>query len=70
VLAPPSRIGSRVLFDVFTAWRDLGVKGLEVGVGIRNVLDAKTVFPQPYPGGHAPLPGASREVALRIRLDR
>jgi hypothetical protein len=44
--------------------------GLEPGAGVRDLLDAGTVFVQPYPGGHAPLPGNGREVWLRLRYDR
>ncbi len=63
------RFGSRTLVDLFAAWRDLGTKGLEVGLGVRNALDQRMDYLQPYPGGHAPLPGATREVAMRVRYD-
>jgi len=64
------RVGARAYLDLFAAWRDLGTKGLEVGLGIRDALDQGQVFVQPYPGGHAPLPGTGREVWLRLRYDR
>jgi outer membrane receptor protein involved in Fe transport len=64
------RIGARTQLDLFAAWRDLGSRGVEVGVGVRDLLDRGAVFAQPYPGGHAPLPGAGREVWLRLRYDR
>ena len=49
-------------------WRDLGTRGLELGVGLRDALDEGAVFVQPYPRGHAP--GSGREVWLRLRYDR
>lgn len=40
-------------------------RGLDLSVGVRNILDAKNDFLHPYPG-HPPLPGASREVMLSL----
>jgi outer membrane receptor protein involved in Fe transport len=64
------RVGARTYLDLYAAWRDLGTRGLELGVGIRDALDEGAVYVQPYPGGHAPLPGSGREVWLRLRYDR
>jgi len=64
------RTAPALYLDVFAAWRDLGVRGLELGVGLRDALDTDTVYLQPYPGGHAALPGAGREVTLRLRYER
>jgi outer membrane cobalamin receptor len=64
------RIGARTYVDLFAAWRDLGARGLELGVGVRDALDEGAVLVQPYPGGHAPMPGSGREVWLRLRYDR
>jgi outer membrane cobalamin receptor len=68
--AAAGRVGARTYLDLFAAWRDLGARGLELGVGLRDALDEGAVFVQPYPGGHAPLPGSGREVWLRLRYDR
>jgi outer membrane cobalamin receptor len=68
--AAAGRVGARVLLDLFAVWPDLGAKGVELGVGVRDALDQGTLYVQPYPGGHAPLPGNGREVWLRLRYDR
>jgi outer membrane receptor protein involved in Fe transport len=65
------RIGPRAYVDLFASWQDAGgAKGLEIGIGVRDLLDEGTVHVQPYPGGHAPLPGNGREVWLRARYER
>lgn len=43
-----------------------GVRGLEAGVGVRNLLDVRYGLPQAYPGGHGPLPVPGRELVLRL----
>ncbi len=42
------------------------IKGLSVGLGVYDVLNQKLKFIQPYDGGHAPLPGPSREIIFRL----
>jgi outer membrane receptor for ferrienterochelin and colicin len=64
------RIGQKTYLDLFASWQDAGVRGLEVGLGVRDLLDEGTLYLQPYPGGHAPLPGSGREVWLRVRYER
>jgi hypothetical protein len=64
------RVGARTTLDLFASWQDLGAKGLEVGIGIRDALDEGTVYVQPYPGFHAPLPGNGREVWLRVGFEQ
>ncbi len=68
--AAAGRIGARVYLDLFAGWQDVGAKGVELAVGVRDALDQGTLYVQPYPGGHAPLPGNGREVWLRLRYDR
>ncbi|MBC7865886.1 MAG: TonB-dependent receptor plug domain-containing protein [Bacteroidia bacterium] len=48
---------------------DSPVKGLTIGIGCYNLLDDKFSFIQPYNGYHAPLPGPSREIVLRLRYE-
>jgi outer membrane receptor for ferrienterochelin and colicins len=64
------RLGAQTTLDLFAAWADLGTPGLEVGLGVRDLLDEGNVLVQPYPGGHAPLAGGGREVMLRVRYER
>lgn len=42
-------------------------KGLNIGLGVYDILNQKFSFIQPYDGGHAPLPGPSREILLRLQ---
>jgi outer membrane cobalamin receptor len=63
------RIGARTAIDLYLAWQDAGVRGLEVGLGVRDALDQGALYVQPYPGGHPPLPGLGREVMARVRWD-
>lgn len=44
-------------------------KGLNIGIGAFDLLNEKFAFIQPYDGGHAPLPGPSREIVLRIQYN-
>ncbi len=42
------------------------VKGLSAGISMFNILDKQQYFIQPYKGGHAALPGASRELVINV----
>lgn len=54
-----------VLANLFVNVTNL-VKGLTIGVGCYDILNAKYKFIQPYNGYHAPLPGPSREFLVKI----
>jgi len=41
-------------------------KSLKAGIGCYNILNQQYEFIQPYNGGHAPLPGSSREFIIRL----
>ena len=45
---------------------NLGVRGLELGAGVYNILGTDFRLAQPYAGGHAPLPALSREFLVRL----
>jgi outer membrane receptor protein involved in Fe transport len=64
-----TRLDPAWYLDLFVAWRDLLLPGLELGVGCRNILDQPIDSVQPYDGAHAPLPGLGREVMVRLRYD-
>jgi hypothetical protein len=64
------RIAPATYADLYVGWQDLGAKGLELGLGIRDAFDARIFYVQPYQGGHAPLPGNGREVWLTLRYER
>lgn len=45
------------------------IKGLNIGAGVYDILNEKINFIQPYDGGHAPLPGPSREFVFRLQYN-
>jgi outer membrane cobalamin receptor len=55
-----------VLVGANVSYRNLGVRGLELTVGVHNALGQLYRVVQPYDGGHAPYPMASREVYARL----
>ncbi|MEO6951455.1 MAG: TonB-dependent receptor plug domain-containing protein [Polyangia bacterium] len=55
-----------VLLGANLSYRNLGIRGLELTAGVRNALGQLYRVAQPYDGGHAPYPLASREVYLRL----
>jgi outer membrane cobalamin receptor len=55
-----------VYMNLFFNYENLFTKGLNLGLGVYNLLDKKQLFIQPYDGDHAPLPGLSREVMVRM----
>jgi outer membrane cobalamin receptor len=62
----------RWLANLYFSNANLGLKGLEVGFGIFNLLDQRNRYIQPYTfdtaqtSGHSPVPGPSREFMARI----
>lgn len=46
---------------------DTPVKGLSVGLGGYNILNANYEYIQPYNGGHTPLPGEPRQIMVRVK---
>jgi hypothetical protein len=60
------KVDPALLVNAYVMYRDLGIKGLDVGVGGFNLLGQDVPYLQPYTGGHAPLPSASREFVGRV----
>jgi len=60
--------GGLFIVNLHALWRNLGAVGLDVGAGVYNLLDSRNEFLPAYPG-HAPLPGGSREVVLRVTYE-
>ncbi|MEO8699761.1 MAG: TonB-dependent receptor [Kofleriaceae bacterium] len=54
------------LVNAYLLYRDVLVRGLELGAGVYDLADQKLQYLQPYDGGHAPLPGVRRELVFRI----
>jgi outer membrane receptor for ferrienterochelin and colicin len=59
------KLNPAALLNLFV-WYQSPVKGLSFGLGIYDILDQRFQFIQPYDGGHAPLPGPSREIIFRL----
>ena len=60
------RSDPKFLLNVFVAYRNLGIDGLDVGLGGYNLLGEHFTHIQPYNGGRAPLPALPREAMLRV----
>jgi outer membrane cobalamin receptor len=58
--------GPVTLLHLFALYHDLGVKNLDLGVGLYNLFDDRYEMIQPYNSNHAPVPTAGREVLLRL----
>ncbi|MHB8419221.1 MAG: TonB-dependent receptor plug domain-containing protein [Myxococcales bacterium] len=54
------------LLNLYVLWQDVGVKGLDLGAGVYDLLNEGYAYLQPYQSGHAPLPGPSREILARL----
>nr|WP_228531004.1 MULTISPECIES: TonB-dependent receptor plug domain-containing protein [Myxococcaceae] len=60
-----AREPTQLLVHLFLQRQDAFVKGLDLGLGVYNLLGADFRYVQPYDGGHAPLPGQDRELMVR-----
>jgi len=60
------REDTTVLVDAFLVRHDLAVPGLEVGVGVDDLLDQGVRYLDRSAIAHAPLPGPTREYMLRV----
>jgi len=59
-----------VLFvNAFVNYKNLGIKGLDLGAGVYNILDTKYSFIQAYNGWHSPIPGKSREFIIKLNYN-
>jgi outer membrane receptor protein involved in Fe transport len=57
---------TQMLLNLFLRAENVGLRGLEVGAGVYNLLGTDFRVAQPYSGGHAPLPVMSREFLVRL----
>ena len=55
-----------VMANLMITCNDLFIKGLSLGVGVYDIFDEKVIYIQPYNSNHAPLPGPSRELLLKL----
>ncbi len=59
------RFGPTPLLNVALHWDSATTRGLDLTLGLYNALNKEVDFIQPFDGGHAPLPGMSRELLLQ-----
>jgi outer membrane receptor for ferrienterochelin and colicin len=55
-----------ILANFLVTYNDLFIKGLSLGVGVYDIFDQKITYIQPYNSNHAPLPGPSREILVKL----
>jgi outer membrane receptor protein involved in Fe transport len=58
--------GPTFLANLYLLYRNLGTEGLDLGLGIYDILNERPRYLQAYNNFHAPLPGLSREILLRL----
>jgi outer membrane receptor for ferrienterochelin and colicin len=58
-----------VLVNVYLRYNNFLTPGLCLGAGVYDALNQGTWYIQPYNGGHAPLPGPSREFVFKLSYD-
>jgi len=63
-----AKLDPTLLLNFFVRY-ETPIKGLSVGLGVYDALNQKFKFIQPYDGGHAPLPGPSREIIFRLNYN-
>ena len=61
-----TRYPSLLLLNCVFQYRNAFVQGLDVSVGVYDILNMRYAFVQPYRGGIAPLAGPSREAIVRV----
>jgi outer membrane receptor for ferrienterochelin and colicins len=61
--------GAELLLNAYLSYSIAYWPGMFVGLGIYNLANARTQLIQAYDNGHAPLPGPSREIFVRVGYD-
>jgi len=54
------------LANLYFLYTDLFTKGLDLGLGVYDILGENDIFIQPYNGWHAPFPGSGREFVIKL----
>jgi len=58
------------LVGLFVTYQDLGMIGLDVQVGVHNLLDDASPLVQPYYGSHPPMPWPGREFLVSLSYEQ
>lgn len=62
----PDTFPARALWNVYLLRENCFAEGLDLGVGLYNLLGSDYAFIQPYQASHTPLPGPSRELVFKL----
>jgi len=62
----PKEFDPTYLVNLNFTWRNIASTGLEFDMGVYDLFAQNYAFIQSYKGGHAPLPGPSREFRIRL----
>jgi outer membrane receptor for ferrienterochelin and colicin len=60
------KFNPNIIASLNVCYNNLFTKGFDASIGVYNLADAKDFYIQPYNSLHAPLPGASRELVLKL----
>lgn len=60
------RFGDILLLNLYLSFKNIFKEGMELGIGAYDIFNSAYSYLQPYNGGHAPLPGPSREFRTRL----
>ena len=55
----------QLFLNFFLRWQNLGVRGLDLGAGVYDILNQQIRYFQPYFGLNTPVPGPSRELVVK-----
>ncbi len=54
------------IYNIYVRYQNFLTHGLDIGLGLYDILNERQTYSQPYSGGHAPLPAPSRELLLNL----
>lgn len=64
-----TEIDPTLVFNIYLRYKDAFVKGLSLGAGVFDVFGQQPDMLSPYPNGHPPYPGLSREFVVSLSYD-
>jgi len=62
----PKKFDQVYLVNINLNWRNIASPGVDLDLSVYDIFGQDLQFIQPYKGGHAPLPGPSREFRIRL----
>lgn len=65
----PRVYGERAVANLNLQLKDRPLERLTLNLGVRDIFNSNYAYIQPYDGGHAPLPSASRELFIKAAYE-